>query len=266
MTQTDFTCIRLDLEGAVAILTLNRPDSLNSFTTRMHEEVRTALDRIESDGAIRALILTGAGRGFCAGQDLGDRAVKPGGAPVDLGESVEKNYNPLVLRLRRLKMPVICAVNGVAAGAGANIALACDIVIAARSASFLQPFCNIGLVPDSGGTFVLPRALGLPRAMGLALLGEKLPAERAAEWGLIWEAVDDDRLMDRARELAAKLAAGPTRGYAAIKQAMHASLGNSLEAQLDLERDLQRDLGFSADYREGVAAFLEKRKPVFTGK
>lgn len=266
MTQADFTSIRLEIQGSVATIILNRPDSLNSFTTRMHEELRDALDRIESDGTVRALILTGAGRGFCAGQDLGDRAVKPGGAAVDLGESVEKNYNPLVLRLRRMALPVICAVNGVAAGAGANIALACDIVIAARSASFLQPFCNIGLVPDSGGTYILPRALGLPRAMGLALLGEKLGAERAAEWGLIWEAVDDDRLMDRARELAARLAAGPTRGYAAIKQALHASLDNALEDQLDLERNLQRDLGFSADYQEGVAAFLAKRKPAFTGK
>ncbi len=266
MTNSDFTAIRLEIDNGIAVLTLNRPDSLNSFTVVMHGEVKAALDRIEADSSVRVLVLTGAGRGFCAGQDLSDRAVTPGSAPVDLGHSVETYYNPLILRLRRLAMPVICAVNGVAAGAGANIALACDLVFAAKSASFLQPFCNIGLVPDSGGTYVLPRFLGLPRAMGLALLGEKLPAEKAAEWGLIWQAVDDDKLTETVMALAQKLAKAPTKGLASIKKAFHASLDNSLEDQLTLERDLQRDLGFSEDYKEGVGAFLEKRKPVFKGR
>lgn len=265
MSSDEFTAIRLEISEGVACLTLNRPDSLNSFTVVMHDEVKTALDRIEFDTSIRTLVLTGAGRGFCAGQDLSDRAVKPGGDPVDLGESVEKYYNPLVRRLRSLEMPVICAVNGVAAGAGANIALACDIVIAARSASFIQPFCNIGLVPDSGGTYALPRMLGLPRAMGLALLGEKLPAEKAADWGLIWQVVEDSDLHSTAMAMARRFAAAPTKGLASIKKALLASLDNSFDDQMTVERDLQRELGYSEDYKEGVAAFLEKRKPVFKG-
>jgi len=253
-------------EDGIARITLNRPDRLNSFTASMHAELRDALAKVAADGSARVLLITGAGRGFCAGQDLSDRAVAPGAAPLDLGESIEKNYRPLVLGLRNLAMPVVCAVNGVAAGAGANIALACDIVIAAKSASFIQAFCKIGLVPDSGGTYFLPRLVGAARAMGLAMLGDKLPAEQAAEWGLIWKCVEDAELVSTVDALLAQLAQAPTRGLAAIKRALYASAGNTLESALDLERDLQRELGNSADYREGVAAFLAKRPPVFTGK
>jgi 2-(1,2-epoxy-1,2-dihydrophenyl)acetyl-CoA isomerase len=250
----------------VARITLNRPERLNSFTASMHAELRDALSKVASDGSARVLLLTGAGRGFCAGQDLSDRAVAPGSAAVDLGESIEKNYRPLVLGLRHLPMPVVCAVNGVAAGAGANIALACDIVIAAKSASFIQAFTKIGLVPDSGGTYFLPRLLGTARAVGLAMLGDKLSAEQAAEWGLIWKCVEDAELGNTVDALLAQLAQAPTRGLAAIKRALYASSGNTLESALDLERDLQRELGTSADYREGVDAFLNKRPPRFTGK
>ncbi len=257
--------ILFSVQAGIARLTLNRPDRLNSFNDAMHAEVREALARVGTEGA-RVLVVTGAGRGFCAGQDLGDRAVAPGAAPVDLGASIERNYLPLVLALRNLPMPVLCAVNGVAAGAGANLALACDIVIAARSASFIQAFCKIGLVPDSGGTYFLPRVAGSARAMGLALLGDRLGAEQAASWGLIWKCVDDGALATETEALATQLAAAPTRGLAAIKRALHAAETNSLEAQLALERDLQRELGYSEDYREGVAAFLAKRTPQFTGR
>jgi 2-(1,2-epoxy-1,2-dihydrophenyl)acetyl-CoA isomerase len=261
----DYDTIIFAVEGNVAKLTLNRPDRLNSFTVRMHEEVAEALGRTEKEGA-RAFLITGAGRGFCAGQDLSDRAVAPGSAPVDLGHSVETYYNPLIRRLAALPMPVIAAVNGVAAGAGANIALGCDMVIAARSAKFIQSFANIGLIPDSGGTWVLPRLIGQARAMGLALTGDPLAAETAADWGLIWKCVDDDALMAEAEALAAKFANGPTLGLAATKLRIRAASLNSLDDELDAERDAMRMLGASADYREGVAAFTEKRKPVFTGK
>ncbi|MEO5699722.1 MAG: 2-(1,2-epoxy-1,2-dihydrophenyl)acetyl-CoA isomerase PaaG [Casimicrobiaceae bacterium] len=253
-------------EAGVARLTLNRPDRLNSFNDAMHAEVRDALDRVRADRAARVLLFAGAGRGFCAGQDLGDRAVAPGSAPVDLGASIERNYMPLVLGLRNLPMPVVCAVHGVAAGAGANLALACDIVVAGRSASFLQAFCRIGLVPDSGGTYFLPRLVGSARAMGLALLGDKLSAEDAAQWGLIWKCVDDTALGPEVDRIVTQLAAAPTRGLAAIKHALQASAGSTLEQQLEQERDLQRELGNSDDYREGVAAFLAKRPPRFTGR
>ena len=258
--------IRFETDGAIARITLSRPDRLNSFTAQMHAELRNALARVADDRGLRALLLTGSGRGFCAGQDLADRAVAPGAAPVDLGESIENNYRPLVLALRNLPLPVVCAVNGVAAGAGANLALACDLVVACRSASFIQAFCRIGLVPDSGGTFFLPRLAGSARAMGLALLGDRIPAEQAAAWGLIWKCVDDAELATAVDALLAQLAQSSTRGLAAIKRAMHASAGHSLEQQLDLERDLQRELGFGPDYREGVAAFLEKRAPRFSGR
>src|SRR3954470_20355984 len=258
----DYETIAFKLEGGVARLTLNRPDRLNSFTVQMHEEVADALANL---GDARTLILTGAGRGFCAGQDLNDRAVAPGQA-VDLGGSVELRYNPLIRKLAALPMPVIARVNGVAAGAGANIALACDVVIAAKSAKFIQSFAAIGLIPDSGGTWVLPRLVGQARALGLALTGEPLPAEKAADWGLIWKAVDDDRLDAEVDALAHRFATGPTRGLAKIRRMLRESWGQSLDAELDRQRDAMRELGYSDDYREGVAAFMEKRKPVFTGK
>ncbi len=258
--------IRFEVADGIARLTLNRPERLNSFNDAMHAEVRDAIGRVRIDASMRVLLLTGAGRGFCAGQDLGDRAVAPGADPVDLGASIERNYKPLVLSLRALPLPVLCAVNGVAAGAGANIALACDIVIAAKSASFVQAFSRIGLIPDSGGTYLLPRLIGTARAMGLALFGDKLSAEDAAAWGLIWKCVDDAELAPAADSMLRQLATAPTRGLAATKQAIYAAAANALEAQLDLERDLQRELGRSADYREGVAAFSAKRPPQFTGK
>jgi 2-(1,2-epoxy-1,2-dihydrophenyl)acetyl-CoA isomerase len=260
-----YDSILFSLSDGVARLTLNRPDKLNSFTSAMHAEVRHALGRVRAEGA-RVLILTGAGRGFCAGQDLSDRAVAPGGAGADLGESIEKNYAPLVLALRELPLPVIAAVNGVAAGAGANIALACDLVIAARSASFVQAFCRLGLVPDSGGTWTLPRLVGNARALGLALLGDKLSAAQAAEWGLIWKCVDDAELPSAVDALASQLAAAPTLGLARTKQAIYGAGGRSLAEQLDVERDMQRELGWSKDYAEGVAAFIQKRTPRFVGQ
>ncbi|MFN9031432.1 MAG: 2-(1,2-epoxy-1,2-dihydrophenyl)acetyl-CoA isomerase PaaG [Betaproteobacteria bacterium] len=263
--RNDFESIRFEIDAGVATLTLNRPDRLNSFTVAMHGELRSALDAARADHDIRCLVLTGAGRGFCAGQDLNDRAVAPGAA-VDLGHSIETYYKPLILTLRRLPKPVIGAINGVAAGAGANIALACDIVIAARSASFIQSFAKLGLVPDAGGTWILPRTVGTARAMGLALLGDKLTAEMAEQWGLIWKCVDDDALMPTVIAMARQLAAGPTRGYARTKEAIYGAGLLTLEGALDRERDWQRELGRSDDYREGVAAFVDKRAPKFTGR
>ena len=260
----DYASILYRHADGIARITLNRPDRLNSFTASMHEEMRDALRRVRTEGA-RTLLLTGAGRGFCAGQDLSDRAVAPDAAPVDLGESIERNYKPLILGLRELPIPVVCAVNGVAAGAGANIALACDIVVAARSASFVQAFSKIGLIPDCGGTYFLPRLVGTARAMALALLAEKLTAQDAAEWGLIHKCVDDAELASTTDALLAQFAKGPTKGYAAIKQALYAP-DQGLAIALDRERDLQRECGFSADYREGVAAFMAKRPPNFSGR
>jgi 2-(1,2-epoxy-1,2-dihydrophenyl)acetyl-CoA isomerase len=260
-----YQTIAFELADGMARLTLNRPDRLNSFNVQMHGEVQDALAKVTA-GKARVLVLTGAGRGFCAGQDLGDRAVAPGGQAVDLGDSIEKYYKPLVLALRALPLPVIAAVNGVAAGAGANIALACDLVIAARSASFVQAFAKLGLVPDSGGTWFLPRLVGNARALGLALLAEKLTAEQAAQWGLIWRCVEDSELKGTVDALASQLAAAPTAGLARIKQAIHESWNHTLEQQLDRERDLQSELGRTQDYAEGVAAFTEKRAAKFSGR
>jgi 2-(1,2-epoxy-1,2-dihydrophenyl)acetyl-CoA isomerase len=257
--------ILVDKRAGYRVITLNRPDRLNAFNEALHEALRTALAEAETDKDCRALLITGAGRGFCTGQDLSDRVIKPGETVV-LGAAQENYYNPLVRKLRILPFPVIAAVNGAAAGAGCNIALACDIVLAARSASFIQSFARIGLVPDTGGTWILPRLIGDARARGLALLAEPLPAETACAWGLIWKCVDDGALASEAQKLCEHFAAAPTQGLVLTKRALDASATNSLDAQLDLERDLQREAGATADYAEGVRAFLEKRKPNFTGR
>jgi 2-(1,2-epoxy-1,2-dihydrophenyl)acetyl-CoA isomerase len=257
--------ILVDRRAGYRVITLNRPDRLNAFNDAMHEVLRRALEEIEADQDCRALMITGAGRGFCAGQDLNDRLVQPG-EKMPPSSSLEQHYNPLVRKLRALPFPVIAAVNGVAAGAGCNIALACDIVIAGRSASFVQSFARIGLIPDSGGTFFLPRLVGQARARGLALLAEPLPAEKAEQWGLIWQCVDDASLLAEAQKICERFAAAPTQGLALIKRALDASAGNTLDAQLDLERDLQAMARDMPDYAEGVRAFMEKRKPNFTGR
>jgi len=257
--------VLIERRAGYRVLTLNRPDRLNAFNDAMHELLRDAVADAERDEGCRALMITGAGRAFCAGQDLSDRLLKPGEQPVPR-KSLELYYNPLVRKLRALPFPVVAAVNGVAAGAGCNIALACDIVIAARSATFVQSFARVGLIPDSGGTWFLPRLVGEARARGLALLAEPLPAEKAEQWGLIWKCVDDTALEDEARRLCEHFAAAPTQGLALIKRALNASAANTLDAQLDLERDLQREANMTPDYAEGVRAFMEKRKPNFTGR
>jgi 2-(1,2-epoxy-1,2-dihydrophenyl)acetyl-CoA isomerase len=251
--------ILIDNRGSWRIVTLNRPDRLNAFNEAMHRALATALDDAAQDIECRAVLLTGAGRGFCAGQDL---AAISG----DLGTTIENFYNPLVRRISTMNKPMVCAVNGTAAGAGANIALACDIVLAARSAKFIQSFAKIGLVPDSGGTWLLPRLIGEARAKALAMLAEPISAETAERWGMIWRVVDDDKLMPEGEALAAHLASQPTQGLALIKQAFAKSATNGLDAQLDLERDLQRQAGQTPDYAEGVNAFIAKRPPQFTGR
>ena len=261
----DETPILVEKREGFRVITLNRPARLNAFTEDMHLALKAALDDIEADSNCRALLVTGAGRGFCAGQDLNDRLAKPG-EKIMLGGTLEDYYNPLVRRLRALPFPVVAAVNGVAAGAGANVALACDIVLAGKSATFVQAFSKIGLVPDSGGTWILPRLVGAARARALSLLAEPLSAEKAEQWGLIWKAVGDNELMTEAIKLCTQFAAGPTYGYSLIKRALDASELNDLSTQLDLERDFQREAGNSPDYAEGVRAFMEKRAPNFTGK
>lgn len=257
-----YETILLDQADGIARITLNRPDRLNSFTRTMHAEVQAALDEAKD---ARVIVLTGAGRGFCAGQDLNDRAVAPG-ETVDLGETVEESWNPLIRRIASMPQPVIARVNGVAAGAGANIALACDIVIAVKEAKFIQSFSALGLIPDSGGSWHLPRLVGQARALGLALTGEPITGEQAADWGLIWKAVDGEWLDSEIDTLAGKLAALPPLGLAAIKSIIRSTGARTLDQELDLQRDEMRRLGFTEDYREGVAAFLEKRPANFVGR
>ncbi|EOD6327846.1 2-(1,2-epoxy-1,2-dihydrophenyl)acetyl-CoA isomerase PaaG [Providencia stuartii] len=254
------------LENGVLTITLNRPDRLNSFNDEMHRQLSDALKIAERDDTVRCLVITGAGRGFCAGQDLNDRNVSVSEQAPDLGYSVETFYNPLIRRLTSLPKPIICAVNGVAAGAGAAIALAGDIVIAAKSASFIQSFCRLGLVPDSGGSWFLPQLVGHARAMGMALLGDKISAEQALQWGMIWQVTENDELTTTVNQLAQHLATQPTYGLGLIKKAIYRAATNTLDEQLDLERDLQRLGGRSEDYREGVDAFLNKREPKFKGR
>lgn len=258
-----YECIKFELTENTARISLNRPDKLNSFTVQMHEELADALTKVEAQG-VRVLLLTGEGRGFCAGQDLSERQMSTG--EVDLGYTIDTYYAPLVRRLRAMPWPVVVGVNGVAAGAGANLALAGDIVIATESASFIQPFCRLGLLPDTGGTYFLPRLVGEARAKGLSLLGEKLSATQAAQWGLIWECVADADFQARLEALCDHFASAPTKGLAATKQVIQASLSHSLDQQLDLERDTMRQLGKTADYAEGVDAFMNKRQPQFKGK
>ena len=254
------------LEGGVLTLTLNRPERLNALNAALIETLSAGIQRAGAEPECRAVLITGAGRGFCAGADLANRAFAPGDARPDLGQALENGINPIIRGIRNLSKPVVCAVNGPAAGAGANIALACDIVLAAKSAQFLQAFARIGLIPDAGGTFVLPRLIGEARARALMMLAEPVKAEQAEALGMIYRAVDDADLMGEAHVLAERLAAGPTQALGLMKRALAASPANNLDAQLDLERDLQREAGAGDEYVEGVRAFLDKRPADFRRK
>ena len=260
-----FEHILYEVDQGVATITLNRPEVLNSFNREMASEVRQAFSAAGADAEVRAVLLTGAGRAFCAGQDLAEAMPKEGPAP-DLGDIVARGYNPIVRTIRQIDKPVVCAVNGVAAGAGANLAFACDFVLAASDASFIQSFSKIGLVPDTGGTFFLPRLVGMARATALMMLGDKVSAQDAVTIGLILRVVEGGRLLEEATTLSRQLATRPTRGLGLIKRALNASATNGLDEQLALEAQLQAEAGSTADYREGVKAFLEKRPPVFTGR
>ncbi|MEX1036348.1 MAG: enoyl-CoA hydratase-related protein [Sneathiella sp.] len=259
-----YATIKFDVQDGVAKITLNRPDKLNAFSDEMHEELRAIMPVLKGSD-VRAILITGEGRAFGAGADLSPGSLSGEGG-FDAGETLEKNYNPLIVFVRTIDKPVIAAVNGIAAGASMSLALACDIVLAAKSATFLQAFCHIGLVPDAGSTFFLPRLVGSGKAMGLAMLGDKIPAEDAEKMGMIWKTYPDNELMPAAEALASRMAAGPTKGYALIKQAMNASLENDLETQLGIERDYQQIAGRTEDFVEGVSAFLGKRKANFKGR
>lgn len=257
--------IQFEVSNGIARLTLNRPDKLNSFTTVMNAELLTALGAVQNDKSIRVLVITGAGRGFCAGQDLADPAMAVGPLQPDIGAVIEQHYKPLILALQNLRVPTVAQVNGIAAGAGVSLALACDLVIAAKSAYFLQAFSKIGLIPDTGGTWFLPQRVGMARAMGLAMLADKLPAEKAEQWGLIWQAVEDSELVATVDKLTAQLAQMPTRALVATRLALHAAPNHTLEQQLGVEAGFMRELGWRDDFKEGVAAFQQKRLPKFTG-
>ena len=260
------TPVLVEPVGSVLTVTLNRPDKLNAFNEPMHQGLQAAFAEAEADDGIRAVLITGAGRAFCAGQDLSERVMGEGGDPPDLGETLERLYEPLVRRIADLPKPVVAAVNGIAAGAGCNLALICDLIVAGRSAQFIEAFCRIGLVPDAGGTWALPRAVGMQRALGMALTGDAIDAERALAFGLVWQVVDDDALLDEGLDLARRLAAGPTTALGLTKRLLRSAPTNDLEAQLALEREAQREAGRTADFREGVRAFVEKRDARFSGR
>ncbi len=256
--------IKKSLSKGVLKLTLNRPDKLNCFTEPMAGQLQQTLIQARNNDEVRCVLLTGAGKAFCAGQDLPEALEK--GEDYELGNTVRNSYNPIIKAICKLRKPVVCAVNGTAAGAGANIAFACDIVLAAEDAVFVQAFCKIGLIPDSGGTYFLPRLVGLQRANAMYLLDEKITAQKAVETGLIYKAINSDELMNEAQKICMKLASMPTKGFALYKKAINQSFNNSLDEQLELEADFQTEAGKTHDYREGVQAFLEKRKPEFRGK